>query len=461
MIDPANVASNSQPPTVSIERVRINGREYRPDQEPVLEPGPGNLEFDYSALDYQAPQKVQYRYRLEGFESEWVDAGTRRSAFYTNLKPGTYRFQVQACNADGVWNTTGTSFSLKLPLRFYETLAFRAGSVLALLSFGTYVWRSQHLRRRQEQLQQARDLLETKVRERTAELRNQIEERKRLQSELLEISRRAGQAEVASSVLHNVGNVLNSVNIASSCVADRLRKSKVSNLFKVVKLLAEHEKDLGGFLTNDSKGRQVPVYLAQLAALLSDEQASTLEELAQLQKNIEHIKDIVTMQQSFGKVSGVTELVKAADLVEDALRMNASSLARHNIQIVREFEEVRLITVEKQKVLQVLVNLVRNAQDACDNSGREEKRLTLRVTHRDNRVRIAVCDNGVGIPPENLTRIFAHGFTTKKDGHGFGLHSGALAAREMGGSLTVESDGPGQGATFTLELPYSTNGDSN
>jgi ligand-binding sensor domain-containing protein/signal transduction histidine kinase len=468
MIDPTNVPSNPQPPTVSIERVRINGREYRPDQEPILEPGPGNLEFDYSALDYQAPQKIQYRYRLEGFESEWVDAGTRRSAFYTNLKPGTYRFQVHACNADGVWNTTGISFGFKLPLRFYETLAFRTGSVLALLGFGTYVWRSQHLRRKQAQLQQTRDLLETKVRERTSELRNEIEERKRaqaeterLQSELLETSRRAGQAEVASSVLHNVGNVLNSVNISSSCVADILRQSKAGNLSKVVKLLAEHENDLGGFLANDPKGRQVPVYLAQLAGLLADEQANALEELAQLQKNIEHIKDIVTMQQSFGKVSGVTEIVTGADLVEDALRMNASSLARHDIQVVREFEEPRLITVEKQKVLQVLVNLVRNAQDACDNSGREKKRLTLRVTHGDDRVRIAVCDNGVGIPPENRTRIFAHGFTTKKDGHGFGLHSGALAAKEMGGSLTVQSDGPGQGATFTLELPYTTNGNSN
>jgi signal transduction histidine kinase/ligand-binding sensor domain-containing protein len=468
MIDPANVPGNPQPPTVSIERVRINGRQYRPDQEPILEPGPGNLEFDYSALDYQAPQKIQYRYRLDGYESDWVDAGTRHSAFYTNLKPGAYRFQVQACNADGVWNTTGTSFAFQLPLRFYETVAFRAGSVLALLSFGTYVWRSQHLRRRQAQLQKTRDLLETKVQERTSELRNEIEERKRaqaeterLQSKLLETSRQAGQAEVASSVLHNVGNVLNSVNIASSCVADRLRKSKVSNLSKVVKMLAEHENDLGGFLTNDPKGRQVPVYLAQLAGLLADEQANALEELAQLQKNIEHIKDIVTMQQSFAKVSGVTELVKAADLVEDALRMNASGLARHNIEIIKEFEEARLITVEKQKVLQVLVNLVRNAQDACDNSGCEKKRLTLRVTHADDRVRIAVCDNGVGIPPENRTRIFAHGFTTKKDGHGFGLHSGALAAREMGGSLTVQSDGPGQGATFTLELPYTTNGDSN
>ncbi len=468
MIDPANVPSNPKPPTVSIERVRINGREYRPDQEPILEPGPGNLEFDYSALDYQAPQKIQYRYRLEGFESEWVDAGTRRSAFYTNLKPGTYRFQVKACNADGVWNTTGISFAFKLPLRFYETLAFRAGSVLALLGFGIYVWRSQHLRRRQAQLQQTRDLLETKVQERTAELRNEIEERKRaqaeterLQSELLETSRRASQAEVASSVLHNVGNVLNSVNIASSCVADRLRKSKAANLSKVVKLLAEHENDLGGFFTNDPKGRQVPLYLAQLSGLLAGEQADALEDLAQLQKNIEHIKDIVTMQQSFGKVSGVTEIVTATDLVEDALRMNASNLAQHDIQIVKEFEETRLITVEKQKVLQILVNLVRNAQDACDNSDREEKRLTLRVTHGDDRVRIAVCDNGVGIPPENRTRIFAHGFTTKKDGHGFGLHSGALAAREMGGSLTVQSDGSGQGATFTLELPYATNGDSN
>ena len=229
VIDPSNVPSNPQPRAVSIERVRINGRQYRPDQEPVLEPGPGNLEFDYLALDYQAPQKVQYHYRLEGFDNEWVDAGTRHSAFYTNLKPGPYRFRVEACNADGVWNTAGTSFKLRPPLRFYETPLFRVGSVLALVGFGVYVWRSQHLRRRQAQLQQTHDLLEAKVQERTAELRKEIEERKRaqaeterLQSALLETSRRAGQAEVASSVLHNVGNVLNSVNIASFCVADIL-----------------------------------------------------------------------------------------------------------------------------------------------------------------------------------------------------------------------------------------------
>jgi len=186
MIDPTNVPSNRLPPVVSIERVRINGQEYRPDQEPVLEPGPGNLEFDYSALDYQAPQKIQFRYRLDGYESDWVDAGSRRSAFFTNLKPGRYRFQVQACNADGVWNTIETSFALELPRRFHETIAFRLTCLAAVLGFGAYAWWVWHLRRRHAQLLQTRALLESKVQERTSELRNEIEERKRVEGTLRE-----------------------------------------------------------------------------------------------------------------------------------------------------------------------------------------------------------------------------------------------------------------------------------
>ncbi|MGA2179953.1 MAG: PAS domain S-box protein [Verrucomicrobiota bacterium] len=188
MIDPTNVPSNPLPPVVFIERVRINGQEYRLDQEPALEPGPGNLEFDYSALYYQAPQKIQYRYRLEGYDSRWVDAGNRRSAFYTNLKPGRYRFQVQACNADGVWNTAGTSFALKLPPRFDQTIAFRITCLVVALVFGAYAWWVWHLRRQHVQLQQTHALLESKVQERTSELRKEIEERKRAE-EALEKSR--------------------------------------------------------------------------------------------------------------------------------------------------------------------------------------------------------------------------------------------------------------------------------
>jgi PAS domain S-box-containing protein len=274
--------------------------------------------------------------------------------------------------------------------------------------------------------------------------------------ELLEVSRQAGMAEVATGVLHNVGNVLNSVNVASSCVADTLRKSKTANLSKVVALLREHEASLGAFLTEHPKGKQIPGYLAQLAEHLAAEQAGALQELAGLQKNIEHIKDIVTMQQSFAKVSGTTETLSVDSLVEDALKMNSSALARHDIAVTKDFQSVPLITVEKQKVLQILVNLVRNAKQACDESSAPEKRLTVSVTNGNERVRILVADNGIGILSENLSRIFAHGFTTKKSGHGFGLHSGALAAREMGGSLTVQSNGLNLGSTFTLELPLKS-----
>jgi signal transduction histidine kinase len=301
----------------------------------------------------------------------------------------------------------------------------------------------------EQRVSQMNSELEQRVRERTAELES-------THQKLLDASRKAGMAEVATSVLHNVGNVLNSVNIASSCVADSLRKSKAANLFKLVALLQEHEPDLGGFFTNDPKARQVPVYLAQLAKHLAGEQAEALKELAQLQKNIEHINDIVTMQQGLAKTSGVTETVNVTELVEDALRINLSGLARHDIEVIKEFKDTPLVTVEKHKVLQILVNLVRNAKHACEASDLQERELTIRTTNGADRVRIAVCDNGVGIPPENLIHIFSHGFTTKKDGHGFGLHSGALAAKEMGGSLAVQSDGPGKGATFTLELPQIT-----
>ena len=278
-------------------------------------------------------------------------------------------------------------------------------------------------------------------------------ELERAQVDLLAVSRRAALAEFATGILHNVGNVLNSVNVASSCLADSLRRSKSGNLGKLVALLREHEKDLGEFLTQDPKGRQVPVYLAHLAEHLAGEQTGALKELAELQKNIEHIKEIVVMQQGMAKKAGRTEILKVSDLVEDALSMNASALAQHEIQVVKEFEEMPLLILEKNKALQILVNLVRNATQACATSGRPEKKLTVRTAAGNGRVQIAVSDNGVGIPPENLARIFTHGFTTKQEGHGFGLNSCALAAKELGGSLTVQSVGHGHGATFTLELP--------
>jgi PAS domain S-box-containing protein len=294
-----------------------------------------------------------------------------------------------------------------------------------------------------------------------------ITERKRAEAELenvhqqlVEASREGGMAEIATDVLHNVGNVLNSVNISTGLIVQSVKKSRVSSLARVVLLLQEHAHDLGEFITNDSRGKHVPAHLAQLSKHLLAEQETNVRELASLRQNVEHIKEIVAMQQNYATFGGVKEMINVAELVEDSLRLNEGALAGQRVEIIREFETVPPLNLEKHKFLQIMVNLLRNAKHACQDSERPDKRLTVRVANGEGRVRISVIDNGVGIPPENLTRIFNHGFTTRKDGHGFGLHSGALAAKEMGGSLTVHSDGPGQGATFVLELPCPAREDS-
>jgi len=281
-------------------------------------------------------------------------------------------------------------------------------------------------------------------------------ELERVHRQLLETSRLAGMTEVATNVLHNVGNVLNSVNISAALVVDSVKQSKLSSLARIAGLFQEHAADLGEFITADPKGRQLPAYLSQLSDHLLAEQKATVAELVSLRGNVEHIKEIVAMQQNYATVVGVKEIINVVNLVEDSLRINAEALNQQRVELIREFETVPLLNLEKHKLLQILVNLLRNAKHACQDSERPDRRLTVRVSNGAGRVRIAVTDNGIGIPPENLTRIFNYGFTTRKDGHGFGLHGGALAAKEMGGALTAQSDGPGLGATFTLELPCPT-----
>jgi signal transduction histidine kinase len=282
---------------------------------------------------------------------------------------------------------------------------------------------------------------------------NAEQRERQLQQQLRDASRDAGMAEVATNVLHNVGNVLNSVNVSASLVTDRIRRSKATGLARVSALVNDHAVDLAAFVSADERGKHLPAYLEQLSKALIAEQSETLTELDSLGSNIQHIKQIVAMQQSYAKLAGVTDTIDLQGLVDDCLRISAAADVAARVSVRREFENVPLIVVDKHKVLQILVNLLRNARHSCEAAARADKLVTVAVTNRTGGVRIEVKDNGIGIPAEHMTRIFSHGFTTKKEGHGFGLHGGALAARELGGSLHATSDGPGAGATFRLDLP--------
>jgi PAS domain S-box-containing protein len=576
MIDPNNYFINRVPPPVHLSQVRIDGAVVDGGKDLIQPTRNGRIEFFFTALSYISPKKVRVQYWLEGFDPAWVDAGAHRSVLYNNLKPGHYRFRVQACNADGIWNTTGDSVDFELPPPFYETAWFRTllGLAAALALFGAYRLKIRQMAAWRRRLEAANDLLEAKVAERTAELVHEqallrglmdsspdhiyfkdresrflkaskplaesfgalspeamvgrtdfdyfskehatlafedeqqiirtgqpiidkIEREVRkdgrvtwalttkmplrnpageivgtfgiskditaikqaeakleeVYKQLLTTSREAGMAEVATSVLHNVGNVLNSVNVSTGLVMQKVRVSKAVGIAKVGALLREHEADLASFLVDDPRGRQLPAYLQALGEHLAAEQNEMLAELDSLARNVDHINEIVAMQQSYGRSIGVRETLLVVDLVEDALRMNADSLLQSSITLRREYECQPAITVEKHKVLQILMNLIRNAKHACVDSDRPDKTIVVRISGDEKCIKISVIDNGVGISAENMIRIFAYGFTTRKGGHGFGLHSGALTATDIGGSLRAYSEGPAKGATFVLELP--------
>jgi PAS domain S-box-containing protein len=274
------------------------------------------------------------------------------------------------------------------------------------------------------------------------------------QAELNATTRLAEIAEISSGALHNIGNALNSVLVSASMVTDHMGKSRIGNLAKAVQMIKDNEANLGSFLTEDPKGKQLPGYLMQLSQVLAAERDAMAKEFEQLRKSVEHIKEIVVMQQNYSRVSQFEDDVELPQLVEEALRISEGSLNRHSIHVETAFEATPKARVVRHKVLQILVNLIRNAKFAMDEAGVSEKRLLISVRRvGEGRIETSVRDNGVGISAEVMSKLFGFGFTTRKDGHGFGLHSSLKAAKEMGGELRAESEGPGRGACFILSLP--------
>jgi ligand-binding sensor domain-containing protein/signal transduction histidine kinase len=453
-VDPRHIRTNTLAPPVQIEQVIADGVSLPLTQGLEVRPGRHQWEFHYTALSLLVPKRSLFRYRLEGFDLGWVDAGSRRTAYYTGLPPGTYAFRVIASNGDGVWNDTGASFRFTLKPLFYQTFWFVLLCILAILvaAGAGYRWRVGRLKH-------LADTLSEQVADRTRDLKLANQQMRETQDTLVTTARQAGMAEIANNVLHNVGNVLNSVNVSAELIGSKLRDSKSAGLAKAVSLMNEHSSDLGAFITADERGKALPGYLTKLVAALAQEKQAVADELNSLTKSVDHIKEIVATQQSYSGATSVIEPVQVKDLLEDALRMNAGSIAHHQISIVKDFAEVPSVPLDKHLMLQILINLIGNAKHALNGGSQQPHQIKLKLDIAGNsdtpRLRIRIEDNGEGIAPENLTRLFAHGFTTRKNGHGFGLHSCALAVKEMKGSITAFSDGLGRGAAFVLELPIN------
>lgn len=286
----------------------------------------------------------------------------------------------------------------------------------------------------------------------SAQKQNDLDKDKANQ-QLLTVSRQAGMAEVATSILHNVGNILNSANVSMDIIRENMAQPYYKKWSDILTMLKKHQQTLVDYLTKDKTGQLIPDYLIELGQIISNNHQQNTAELANLHKNITHIKNIVSMQKTISGTSGIVEQVFIPELIESALQLT-NGLVKTDLIIRKTFEKIPFIYTDKSKVLQIIINIIQNAKDAVLYNDKEvSKEIEIIIKNIPDKIQILIIDNGLGIPNKNLNLIFSFGFSTKKEGHGFGLHASALSAKELGGTLIATSKGVGCGATFSLTLP--------
>jgi len=278
---------------------------------------------------------------------------------------------------------------------------------------------------------------------------------KQAQARLVDAAREAGTAEVAASVFHNLGNVLTSAVLNAHMLREKVDTSRMVRLKQILGLLEPYQGDLVGFLTRDARGPHLASYLSGLAEELLNEHVSMKESAGKLKQHLDHMRAILQVQQAYARNTLLPEECDLAQLVEDALSIQLPALQRHGITITRELRAQPKARLDKHRVLQILINLITNARNAMSELPEAHRLLRVRLDAGGSTARIQVVDNGKGIAAEHRERLFSQGFTTREDGQGLGLYSSSLAARSMGGRLTLASEGPGKGATATLELPLA------
>jgi two-component system NtrC family sensor kinase len=407
---------------------------------PVLEYAHNALQFELVAPDYLAPAAVRYQTKLDGLEknwASWVNSPIRR---FPALSEGNYKFQYRVQDAHGSV-TEGAPFVFSIRPPGYRTWPAYVGYIFA---FSALTWTG--FRLYSHRLRRINTRLERLVGERTRDL-----EVAHLQ--LVDASRRAGMAEVATSVLHNVGNALNSVNVSANVIAEHGKASIAGKLEKVVGLLKEHEGDLAQFLTHDPKGKLVPKYLELVSEQACESRTSLLEEITRLQQNVDEIAQVVAVQQAYADGVNLVERLDPAKLVEEAVKLHGAGVEPPTAQIERDIQSNQSVSGQRGKILHILVALLRNAHQACATAQRQDARIRIGIAPAGpDRLHLTVTDNGIGIAADDLSRIFNKRVGGDKRGTGFGLHAAANAAAELKGRLTAISDGIGKGATFVLEL---------
>ncbi|MCB1042573.1 MAG: GHKL domain-containing protein [Acidobacteria bacterium] len=448
-VNPASRIVNNFAPRVRIEEMGYG------DPLTLLLPGESvpegtdHFEFHFTALSYKAPMGIHFRYRLLGYNDQWIDAGTDRVAFYSSLPAGQFTFEVEAVNEDGVHSVEAVRRSIAVVPPFYRRTWFIG--LMALLAMGG-LFVADRLRVRHHRKKSIE--MESVVREKTRELDAIRDEIVHINQQLSENARIAGMAEMATEVLHNIGNALNTATTSATLLHQMLiDPTSVRVVSRIVKLISDHRDDLAEFISQHEQGSKMPDVLARLAPILAAKQEEFLLEVKVLREQLEHINDIIDSQQEVEWSSRTLEATDIPFLVENVVQMFAGRFGEQGIEINQDLKPLPQVSVYRSDFLQIMTNLVKNAGEAMSQNGSKRKTLTVKTYRRGPVVVVEVKDTGHGIVASELERLFEFGYSTKTDGHGFGLHYCARVIDRIGGVLRAESPGRGMGATFVIEIP--------
>jgi PAS domain S-box-containing protein len=508
VLDPDHLYGNALPPPVYVEGVVADHKGFDATSLVKVPALSRDLEIDYTAPSFSVPQKVRFRYRLEGRDREWQDAGTRRQAFYTDLKPGHYRFRVTACNSSGVWNQTGASLDFVVLPAYYETNWFRLSCVAVFIAllWALHRWRVYQLKSQEKRLRDVVETIPTMTFTALSDGSSTFVNKRWTEYTGLSVEQSSGTGWQCA--IHPEDLVRHSENWRISVATGQLFEDEARFgcaadgeyrwfLVRGVPLRDQHGIIVKwyGTLTDiedRKRGEQEREKLRELEADLAHiDRVSTLGEMAaslaheikqpiaaaitsansciewlaheppnldraraaaaKIDKYGNRAAEIIDRIRSYYKKSPPQrELVDVKGIVDEMLTLLKGEATRHSIAMRTDLSaELPKIMADRVQLQQVFMNLMLNGIEAMKDSGGD---LTVKSQLQDSQLQFSVSDTGIGLPMEKMNQIFSAFFTTKPQGSGMGLAISRSIVESHGGQLWATAN-DGRGASFHFTLP--------
>jgi len=426
-ITPDQLNLDQEAPEITLTSLRKYNQDYASDvplsrlSELTLAANDRMVSFGFAVMDYANPAKNRFTYKLDGLMEEWIDLNPgAHTISFTNLSSGSYTLLVKGATPTSEWNEEGIRLPITVLAPWWRSnLAWVAYFFLLFLFIFLAVL-----------------------------LRRGLKERSMLRAISL------GKAEFATTVLHNIGNILNSLRISCDQGERTLRSTRLKQVVRAHEMLYDNRENIGTYLTEDTRGKLLPNYLHGAGAVMMEEYEDVLREFEEMSDKISLMKDIIETQQAHAKLSLLEESHDLNLIVEDAYNVQEASIRRRHVEVEMVLSpQIAPIKVHKTQVMHIIINLLKNGAEAMEKVVDRDRKIFIETSQKGKMVQLSIRDTGIGISQGNLEKMFTYGFSTKQTGHGFGLHFCWRAMKEMGGTISVDSEGEGKGAVFLLTFP--------